>query len=125
MSDRERLMNGLKKAKNKCLIYEGGGCLACTYRGQADCTLENIADYLLANGVTVQEWISVKDRLPIDDAILILKEEHKQRVDGYTAHLAHGGKGDSAEEVHLDALEMAIAALEQQKRLMPQPPKGE
>ena len=23
-----------------------------------------IADYLIANGVTVQEWISVKDRLP-------------------------------------------------------------
>ena len=26
-----------------------------------------IADYLLANGVTVQEWISVKDRLPEED----------------------------------------------------------
>ena len=25
------------------------------------------ADYLLSNGVTVQEWISVKDRLPEDD----------------------------------------------------------
>ena len=25
---------------------------------------ENIADDLIANGVTVQEWISVKDRLP-------------------------------------------------------------
>ena len=25
---------------------------------------EKIADYLIANGVTVQEWISVKDRLP-------------------------------------------------------------
>ena len=27
-------------------------------------TLGDIADYLTANGVTVQEWISVKDRLP-------------------------------------------------------------
>ena len=25
---------------------------------------EKIADYLIRNGVTVQEWISVKDRLP-------------------------------------------------------------
>ena len=25
---------------------------------------EKIADHLIANGVTVQEWISVKDRLP-------------------------------------------------------------
>ena len=27
-------------------------------------TSEEIADYLISNGVTVQEWISVKDRLP-------------------------------------------------------------
>ena len=27
-------------------------------------TLGDIADHLIANGVTVQEWISVKDRLP-------------------------------------------------------------
>ena len=26
--------------------------------------IEKIADHLIANGVTVQEWISVKDRLP-------------------------------------------------------------
>ena len=26
--------------------------------------IESVADYLIANGVTVQEWISVKDRLP-------------------------------------------------------------
>lgn len=25
---------------------------------------EHVADHLIANGVTVQEWISVKDRLP-------------------------------------------------------------
>ena len=28
---------------------------------------EKIADYLIRNGVTVQEWISVKDRLPDKD----------------------------------------------------------
>ena len=27
-------------------------------------TVEDIASYLIANGVTVQEWIPVKDRLP-------------------------------------------------------------
>ena len=53
--------------------------------------------------------------LPVDDAILILKEEHKQRTDGYTTHLAYGGNGDPAEEVSLYALEMAIYALEQTK----------
>ena len=34
-------------------------------------TLGDIADYLISNGVTVQEWISVDDRLP---------EDYKQRV---------------------------------------------
>lgn len=29
-----------------------------------DETVEDIASYLIDNGVTVQEWISVKDRLP-------------------------------------------------------------
>ena len=30
----------------------------------SDCTFEQGADWLIRNGVTVQEWISVDDRLP-------------------------------------------------------------
>ena len=88
---------------------------------------EEIADHLIANGVTVQECkVAEIDqfKLPIDDAILILKEEYKQRVDGYATHLSYGGNGDPAEEVYIDALGMAIAALELQKQTPP-PPKGE
>ena len=91
-------------------------------------TVGEQADFLIANGVTVQECkVAEIDqfKLPIDDAILILKEEYKQRADGYATHLSYGGKGDAAEEAHLDALEMAIAALEWQNRTLPQPPKGE
>ena len=79
---------------------------------------EYIADTLLDNGVTVQECKVAeidKFKLPIDDAILILKEEYKQRADGYATHLSYGGKGDPAEEVGLDALAMAISALEKTK----------
>ena len=36
----------------------------CKYYGFEDCFPERFADYLLSNGVTVQEWISVKDKLP-------------------------------------------------------------
>ena len=61
---RDRLIELLKKAKYECLLYSGDGCIACAYKEQEDCTLECVADHLLANGVTVQEWISVKDRLP-------------------------------------------------------------
>ena len=83
---------------------------------------EELADGLIAHGVTVQECkVAEIDqfKLPIDDAILILKEEYKQMVDGYTTHLSYGGNGDLAEEVHIDALGMAIAALELQKQTFP------
>ena len=36
----------------------------CKYYGFEDCFPERFADYLIAHGVTVQEWISVKDKLP-------------------------------------------------------------
>ena len=53
--------------------------------------------------------------LPIEDALLVLREEYRQRTDSYTTYLANGGKGDPAEEVGLDALAMAISALEKTK----------
>ena len=92
---------------------------ACKYYGYGDCFPYRFADHLIMNGVTVQECkVAEIDqfKLPIDDAILILKEEYKQRVDGYATHLSYGGNGDPAEEVHIDALGMAIAALELQKQ---------
>lgn len=35
------------------------------YKGN-DCTFEQGADWLIAHGVTVQEWISVKDHTPTE-----------------------------------------------------------
>lgn len=39
-------------------------CSTCPYGKANNCGAEMQADHLIANGVTVQEWISVKDRLP-------------------------------------------------------------
>ncbi len=50
--------------------------------------------------------------IPIKEAISVLREEHKARANGYYTHIVHGGSGDPAEEVSLDALELAIKALE-------------
>ena len=36
----------------------------CKYCGFGDCFPDRFADYLIAHGVMVQEWISVDDRLP-------------------------------------------------------------
>ena len=35
--------------------------------------VDDVADYLLANGVTVQEWISVKDRLPKEHRLVLCR----------------------------------------------------
>ena len=116
MNVRERLVGLLKT--NACpspFICDQ----ACKYYSYEDCFPYRFADYLIAHGVTVQECkVAEIDqfKLPIDDAILILKEEYKQRIDGYATHLSYGGNGDPAEEVHIDALGMAIAALELQKQ---------
>lgn len=37
---------------------------------------EYLADYLIANGVTVQEWISVNDRLPEEKVNCIVHYKH-------------------------------------------------
>ena len=44
-------------------------------------TSEEIADHLIANGVTVQEWISVDDRLPKDGVrVLVAHDDGVVRI---------------------------------------------
>ena len=47
------------------LIEQSGACFDCfPVAGYEKDEIENIASHLIAHGVTVQEWISVNDRLP-------------------------------------------------------------
>ena len=49
-------------------------------------TSEEIADHLIDNGVTVQEWISVDDRLPEEKVNCIVHYKHAYcNNDGYWA----------------------------------------
>ena len=43
---------------------------------------EHLADHLIAHGVTVQEWVDVKDRLPEESGMYIVtaNDGHAQRV---------------------------------------------
>ena len=52
------------------LPHDCGKCYA------NDCHISEIADHLISNGVTVQEWISVDDRLPenIANRVLVVCE---------------------------------------------------
>ena len=66
MNDKEKLISLLILADPNPYTCESesGSCelTTCT-----ECRARSTADLLIANGVTVQEWISVKDRLPEKD----------------------------------------------------------
>ena len=56
MDVREKLVELIKDGIRKGLRAKGDDRL--------DYSFEDVADHLISNGVTVQEWISVKDMMP-------------------------------------------------------------
>lgn len=81
-------------------------------------TSEEIADYLIANGVTVQEWISVDDRLPEDDSDVLAYSRIGEESRIYPACYSNG--------VWFDCVFNATATDTTTHWMkMPQPPKGE
>ena len=100
------------------------------YKGN-DCTFEQGADWLIAHGVTVQEWISVDDRLPIEEA-----KAHEQEWPGeYCEFLVMIEKGSLPTTLYYDLEEnewfRINTALERETyevthwMPLPLPPKGE
>ena len=90
-----------------------------------------IAEKLIANGVTVQEWISVDDRLPIEEA-----KAHEQEWPGeYCEFLVMIEKGSLPTTLDYDLEEnewfRINTALERETyevthwMPLPEPPKGE
>ena len=85
-------------------------------------SVENAANILIDNGVTVQEWIPVDDRLPEDsndgfaDAVLV--------TDGFVQHMAYfvGGEWRFAESGEIkEPMWYRITHW----MPLPEPPKGE
>ena len=100
------------------LLTEFYGCDPMYY----DVDVLAIADYLISNGVTVQEWISVEDRLPeysddeFADAVLV--------TDGFVQHMAYfvGGEWRFAESGEIkEPMWYRITHW----MPLPEPPKGE
>ena len=79
MTDREKLIELLNQ--KQCAGY------AQCYEGFEQFSNEEIADHLIANGVTVQKWIPVAERLPEPDKeVLLIVHGWKDRV-YYTGYL--------------------------------------
>ena len=90
-------------------------------------TSEEIADHLISNGVTVQEWVSVKDKLPpynLDVLVYRPNMAMKIFVDNYAGYY-----GEDDDEWHEGWAKHGKAI--QGKSIithwayLPQPPKGE
>ena len=83
-----------------------------------DSCLELIADHLIAHGVTVQEWISVNDKLPEDDSDVLAYSRNGEEGRIYPANYAKG--------VWFDCI-FTTSATDTTTHWMPlpEPPKGE
>ena len=92
-------------------------------------TLGDIADYLIRNGVTVQEWISVKDRLPDKDGCYIVTacDEGCSCGDGiwYDTVVIEAEYYKGEWSWNENGIEYDITDLVTHWQPMPQPPKGE
>ena len=80
---------------------------------------EFIEDFLISNGVTVQEWISVKDRLPEAGgyAVCIAKRNPFSRFMPMVARIEKNGWVNPITEQYISEVT--------HWQPMPQPPKGE
>lgn len=47
-----------------CPEEDGYPCEKCVYDTSPSCFVDRLADVLIANGVTLQQWIPVSERLP-------------------------------------------------------------
>ena len=68
---REKLVEILLQEDDLC---ERGECKDCFANGS--CYYYRVADRLIANGITVQEWVSVKERLPQEKVNCIVHYKH-------------------------------------------------
>ena len=108
MDVREKLVELIAKAKYIC---------ANDYSDHTED--EYIADTLLDNGVTVQEWISVKDRLPEDGGyvVCIAKRNPFSRFMPMVARIEKNGWANPITEQYISEVTHWMP--------MPNPPKGE
>ena len=110
MSDREKLVELLKSSK------------LCSKRFDdqySDRTIAIIADYLISHGVTVQEWISVEDRLPEDGryVVCIAKRNPFSRFMPMVARIEKNGWVNPITEQYISEVTHWMP--------LPQPPKGD
>ena len=114
MDVREKLVELLLQEDNVC---EPSDCKYCGVKGS--CGYYRTADRLIANGVTVQEWISVDDRLPEAGGyvVCIAKRNPFSRFMPMVAKIEKNGWVHPITEQYISEVTNWMP--------IPQPPKGE
>lgn len=117
MSVKEKLVEllGADTCKHDC-------CEDCEYCEDRDACIDylknSMADHLIAHGVTVQEWISVKDRLPEEpDRYLCNVKSFVFKGAYYQTILKYDKGGFIEGHIYTDDVTHWMP--------LPQPPKGE
>ena len=92
---------------------------ACRYYGLGDCFPDRFADHLIANGVTMQEWIPVTERLPEAGGyvVCIAKRNPFSRFMPMVARIERNGWVNPITEQYISDVTNWMP--------IPQPPKGE
>ena len=103
-------------------------CRFCSGLAVSDITppygYENLADFMMSNGVTVQEWVSVKDKLPDEDGQYLIFTTQYFTPD-------HIDEIDQKDGIEISGYSKRFGFLSKNGlhakywRDIPQPPKGE
>ena len=111
MDVREKLVELIKEGIRKGLRARGDDRL--------DYSFEDVADHLISNGITVQEWISVKDRLPEAGGyvVCIAKRNPFSRFMPMVARIVKNGWVNPITEQYISEVTHWMP--------IPRPPKGE
>ena len=114
MDVREKLVELLLQEDDLC---ERGECKDCFANGS--CYYYRVADSLIANGVTVQEWVSVDDELPEVGGyvVCIAKRNPFSRFMPMVARIEKNGWVNPITEQYISEVTHWMP--------LPEPPKGE
>lgn len=125
---RNKLIELIREAETRC---EDGvwddTCGVCPNKGEKYCSRNYLADRLIANGVTVQEWIPVSERLPEQAgmAVLVVAENKFGQKAVVKAFTDYTGKSEFLTNEKEYDLIWETAWKVTHWMPLPEPPKGE
>lgn len=81
--------------------FDEEACLKCRYKDDKHCDMTRLVDYLIQNGVTIQEWVSVDERLPEKTGkYIVCTAKNAVYCSKYYSNVKHFGTAMNTEITH-------------------------